>query len=562
MDKERGNDLKHFIMGTAGHKGHGKTALIRALTGTHSSQEIRDARMRFDETLLEIVDLPDESDDFGALTACMADVDMVLLAVAADEGITAQALLHLKIMSLLNLSRCIVVLTKTDQLDAMQLAAAREAVLALYEQGLPRCAPIVEVSASTGAGVEHLVETIVEQCALMPIHRCERPFYMHVSTSFLQASRFFARGIVREGRVCAGDTVMFCPSSEQVRVLAVHEAYGESQAGAGQRVTLELSLPQEDAVFSDTALSAVLPDARADILDVRLMLSPERPHPLAPETEILVYVGTAQTVCRVYLPKNEPLFPGSHGYGQLLPLSPMSALTGEHFVLCLPALDFPVGGGTILDAHVPEIGMQGDWRRAAMRMSCYEHGARDGQLHWEANATICTEEALRRRFIRWSEEEFSRCRDSLLTRGLLVRAGELLLSAQLAGALKGGLIARLTQYHAQNPMGAGLPLSQAYALCPQGLLALCMQDGTVRVANDCLSLPLFYPDNTTYFGQIAEILLCLSKEMGRLPLHELIAQSGLPEREAEIVARHLAQDEKLCLDAETIHYAGEGGCNH
>lgn len=543
--------MKHFVMGTAGHTGHGKTSLIRALTGhppEPPGKRVEYARMRFDETLLDIVD-PPAGGGMEAVLPGVADADMALLAVAADEGVMSQTLEHLRILSLLDVSRCIVVLTKIDQADAEMLELAREEVRGLYNAwGLPVGTPVVEVSAHTGEGMERLLETIVEQCARMPVRRHDRPFYMHVSSLAQRSDGLIAAGTVKEGMVRAGEEIALCPGGEIARVCALQSGGKPLEwAEAGQRVSLQLDTPDGCGIGS-SALSAVLPTVpmAAGPMDVRLIVLPESEASVKHGERVRLYVGTASVACRISLPKEGQLAPGQSGYGQLVPEIPLPALSGERFILQMETSGGLAGGGMILDARAPLLEKEG-WRSASARMSCYEYGGKDGRLHWEASARPCTEPMLRGRFARWSDGEFRRTRDALLAKGLLIRAGDLLLGAQLAGALKGELIGELTRYHAQNPLEQGMPLEIARHICPAGLLELCIRDGTVKASEFCVSLPLFDPRKTRRFWQIASMLMELSRQIGPLNRDELVECSGLPEREAELALLLLEQEGWLDL---------------
>lgn len=543
--------MKYFVMGTAGHAGHGKTALIRALAGAAPETPGRPvglARMRFDETQLDIVDLPGSGTP-EILAAAMADADMALLVVSADEGIKGPTLEHLRILSLLDISRCIVVLTKTDLVDGGRLACIREEISCLPQAwNLPEGTPVVEVSARTGAGVERLLETIIDQCARMPVRRRDRPFYMHVGRVFRDGNRLVAMGTVREGAVRAGEEIMLCPGGEIARICSL-DSGGQrlDAAAAGQRVSAVLA-PAEEWRGEAWSLSAVLPDFAAGPVDVRLTVLPESPRAVAHGMELLLHVGAACVPCAVSLPRGGGVEPGESSYGQLEPLKALPALSGERFLLRFPTGEV-AGGGVILDARAPRRGEK-EWRACSARMSCYEYGGKDGRLHWEASAELCTEAALRERFARWSDEEFRRTRDALLAVGLLVRAGELLLGAQLAGELKGELIDELTRRHAQRPLEPGMPLEEAKRICPGGLLELCIRDGTVRLDGQCVSLPLFDPRKTRRFWQVAPALLECYQREGPMDRMELVARSGLPERDAALASLLLEQDGRITFPGE------------
>lgn len=546
--------MKHFVMGTAGHAGHGKTTLIHALTGSISEPDGPPsgcARMRFDETLLDIVDLSGRG-GLATVAAGMADADMALLVVAADESVMAQTLEHLRVLSLLDISRYIVVLTKTDLADGEMLARARESVRELYSAwGLPVGTPVVEVSSVTGEGLERLLETIVDQCARMPVRRSDRPFYMHTDEMITDACHTVAMGIVREGTLRTGEEVMLCPGGEIARVCALESGGLPLElACAGQRVSVRLdtagSVPGQGS-----ALSAVLPGPAAGPMDVRLIVLPECVRPVEHGARMWLHVGAARVSCLVTMPKEGRLCPGESGYGQLVPETPLPALPGERFVLCFPTGEGLAGGGVILDAHAPERGREG-WRAASARMSCFEYGGKDGRLHWEASARLCTEGMLRERFARWSDGEFRRTRDALLAKGLLVRAGELLLGAQLAGTLKGELISQLTRHHTRQPLESGMPLEEAKRICPGGLLELCIRDGTVRLDDCCVSLPLFDPRKTRRFWQFAPTLLELYKQEGPMERWKLVEMSGLPEHDAELAVALLEEDGRLAFPISGI----------
>lgn len=529
--------MKHLVMGVAGHVDHGKTALIQALTGTDTDRlaeekkrglsiDLGFARMAFDETVLEIVDLPGHAGFLKNMLAGASDADLALLVIAADEGVMPQTLEHLRILSLYHVRRFIVALTKCDLADAEMRGLARMDLESLFHMvcGLPMGTPVIEVSSVTGEGMAELRDAVVRQCAWTPVRQAQRPFYMHIDRAFtVTGSGTVVTGTVREGCVSPGDTIRLCPGGRTARVREV-QGGGKPLAYtcAGQRAALCLpGIPKEEA-GRGMALSADLPQEDWGApFDAHFFVLPESGRRLASGMRVHIHAGTASSVCRVRLLKQEPLLPGCEGYGQLFPESPFPALTGERFVLRFYSPQETMGGGTVLKRGVPP------FRRrfalhAADRMLSYSDSALEWRLYWEADAGTCTEAELRHLFRRWGAEEFVHACRKLEELGLLSRAGDLLLSRARAGFLKGELVEGLSRYHEAHPLQTGMPLAQARKLCPAPLLEQCFWDGTARMEAGCVALPCFSPLHTRRFQELSEPLRAVFQGAG----HRLLTWEG------------------------------------
>ena len=247
--------MKHIIIGTAGHIDHGKTSLIRALTGreTDRLKEEQDRGITIelgftwfdlkDGTRCGVIDVPGHEKFIQQMVSGVCGMDMVLLVVAADEGIMPQTREHLDILSLLGIENCIVVLTKCDLVDEDWISMVKEDIREEFRGTMLEKAKIVEVSTKTGAGIDGCKDAILEMVKTLPEKSPSGLPRLPIDRIFsLQGLGTIITGTLISGTLTKGDGVEIYPKRLPVRIrnIQVHEQDAE-QAVAGQRVALNLT---------------------------------------------------------------------------------------------------------------------------------------------------------------------------------------------------------------------------------------------------------------------------------------------------------------------------------
>jgi selenocysteine-specific elongation factor len=358
-----------LVLGTAGHIDHGKTALVRALTGVDCDRlpeekargitiELGFAPLDLDDgTRLSVVDVPGHERLVRTMVAGASGIDLVLLVVAADEGVMPQTREHLAICELLALERGVVALTKDDLVDRAMAQRSEDAVRALLEPGPLAQAPIVRVSATAGTGVAEL------RAALGAVARDARARTARSGPPRLGVDRVFTMrgfgtvvtGTLVGGTLRAGDAVELWPSGRGARVRGV-ESHGEAVAVAapGARTAVNLSGVEVADVARGDLLAAADALAPTLVFDARVRWLAGGP-PLAERTSVELLAGTAERRARVSPIGVAAIEPGGAGFARVhVDGAPLALLPGDRFVLRgFAAGGATQGGGFVLDVAPP-----------------------------------------------------------------------------------------------------------------------------------------------------------------------------------------------------------------
>jgi selenocysteine-specific elongation factor len=355
--------MNHVIMGTAGHVDHGKTALIRALTGiecdTHKEEKSRGITINLGFAHLGlssggsigIVDVPGHKDFVHTMVGGASGIDVALLVVAADSGVMPQTREHLQIMDMLGIKRGIVALTKTDLVEADICEMAVEEVSDLLVGTFLEDSPIVRVSSVTGRGLEELRDCI-EQVASMVTDRPRGEVLRMFVDRIFTVSGFgtVVTGTVSSGSLKTGGTAFVLPGNgKELRVRRL-ERHGEEvqEVVAGDRasmnlVGLELSDFQRGMIVSDRILRAT------DMLDVKLQLF-RHSRGFKLWSHALFHLGTFEGPARIHLIDRDRIAGGDNTIAQAHLERPVVAQHGDRFVVRSSSGDITLGGGEIIDA--------------------------------------------------------------------------------------------------------------------------------------------------------------------------------------------------------------------
>jgi selenocysteine-specific elongation factor len=367
-----------MIIGTAGHIDHGKTTLVRALTGVDTDR-LKEEKERgisielgyaytplHNGEVLGFVDVPGHERLVHTMVAGACGIDFALLVVAADDGVMPQTREHLAILELLGISRGAVALTKVDRADRQRLQEVRAEVRDVL-QHTPLCsAPIFPVNgtAADDPGTVALRQHLHETAGHMPVRHDDGLFRLAVDRVFtLPGHGTVVAGTVFSGQVSVGDTVLLMPRTLPVRVRSIHAQNRASECGrAGQRCALNLASVEKSAISRGDWLGdpRVLVSTRR--IDARMCLLTASGSRLATWSSIHVHIGTAHCPARVVLLESEHLSAGESARVQLVFETATCALPGDRFIVRDAQAAHTIGGGVVLDPLAPSRRRRSDER--------------------------------------------------------------------------------------------------------------------------------------------------------------------------------------------------------
>jgi len=357
--------MKHIIIGTAGHIDHGKTTLIKALTGretdTLKEEKERGISINLGFTFFDlpsgkragIVDVPGHERFIKNMLAGVSGIDMVLLVIAADEGVMPQTKEHLNILSLLDVKKGIVVVTKKDMVDEEWLEVVIEDIREYLKGTFLENADLIPVSSLTRDGLDRLVECIDRLSEEVVEKDTDNCFRLPVDRAF-SVSGFgtVVTGTVISGKISEGDKVEIYPSlvETKVRNIEVHDTPVKT-AYAGQRLAINLSnikvgeVKRGDVVAEKGSMDVSM------MIDCRLVYLKDAPRPLENRDRVRVYHGTSEILGRVVLLDREVVNPGDSALIQIRLEGPIAAQRGDKYVIRAYSPMITIGGGTIIDPN-------------------------------------------------------------------------------------------------------------------------------------------------------------------------------------------------------------------
>jgi len=348
--------VRRVLVGTAGHIDHGKSTLVRALTGTDPDRlpeekargitiELGFAHAAWDDTMFSFVDVPGHEKFVKTMVAGAQGVDLVLFAVASDDSVMPQTREHLDILKLLGVGAGVIARTKSDLADVDTGALVEDEIRALVRGSFLANAPLVAVSAVTGAGLDALKAALTRAArALVRQDRTKRVPRLFLDRAFtMKGFGPVVTGTLDGGRFAAEETLTLFPEQQDVRVRRI-EVHGEErkEAWAGERTSLNLAGVELLTLHRGQALAARGGLEPSSVLTAEVTWLPSVRSPIADGARLRVHLGTADVAGRVHVL--------SGGFAQITLESPLPARPGDRFVLRRPSPVETVGGGRVLDA--------------------------------------------------------------------------------------------------------------------------------------------------------------------------------------------------------------------
>ena len=356
-----------MIVATAGHIDHGKTLLVKTLTGVDTDRlpEEKARGISIDlgfaylplpnGELIGFVDVPGHERFVRNMLAGVCGIDYALLVVAADDGVMPQTLEHLNILNLLHIQRGAVVITKIDRVDEARVKQVAEHVSALLSTTQLAGATVMPVSAISGAGINDLRDMLKAVAASAPSRAsADQHFRYAIDRAFTVAgSGTVVTGTVFNGRVAPGDKLVLSPAGNEVRVRGIQiQGKAAQQASAGQRCALNLTGTDLEAVSrGDWVLAPAIHHPTQRIAGRVSVLASET-QALKHWTPVHLHLATADVTARIAIRRGESIAPGASAMVQLQLDHPVGALHGDRFILRDQSATRTIGGGVVLDPFV------------------------------------------------------------------------------------------------------------------------------------------------------------------------------------------------------------------
>jgi selenocysteine-specific elongation factor len=359
----------HVVVGTAGHIDHGKTSLVKALTGIDTDR-LPEEKARgitidlgfafLEETsdlTIEIVDVPGHERFVKNMLAGVGGIDLALLVVAADEGVMPQTREHLAICSLLRIRAGLIALTKVDMVEADWLELVADDVSRLVQGTFLESAPVLPVSAKTGQGLAELRQALGTLAAAVPTRSMDQLPRLPIDRVFtIRGFGTVVTGTLTAGQLQVDDRVEVFPAGAQAKIrgLQVHGRPVE-RAVAGQRTAVNLQSLERAAIDRGNVLGLAGALVASSLVDGTLELLEEAPRPLRSRDRVRFHTGTAEVMARVLLLDRPELVPGESAFARIRLEEPVVAMPRDRFVVRSYSPVVTVGGGTLLDIDPPRV---------------------------------------------------------------------------------------------------------------------------------------------------------------------------------------------------------------
>ena len=362
---------RDLILGTAGHIDHGKTSLVKALTGIDCDRlpeekargitiDIGFAHLQLGDTRLGIVDVPGHERFIKNMLAGATGIDLVVLIVAADDSVMPQTREHLEILKLLGIHRGVIALTKADLVDETTREVVELEVRDLVKDSFLADAPIVPTSAHTGQGIDELKAAITAAAGMISRTESREQFRLAIDRAFtVQGHGTVVTGSVTSGTVAVGDELEWHKldgTSDRVRVRGLNN-HGQQveSAGRGQRAAINLAGVPHEQVVRGQELASPEYLRPSKVLTVRLNSSPAFRRPIKHRLPARLHIGTAEVMATVSLLDCDQIEPGQWGLAQLFLEHPVTAVWGQPFVLRESSAEHTLGGGQVLQPVAAKI---------------------------------------------------------------------------------------------------------------------------------------------------------------------------------------------------------------
>lgn len=463
--------MKSIIVGTAGHIDHGKTALVRALTGVDADRlpeekrrgitiDIGFADLDLGDVRIGFVDVPGHERFVKNMLAGAHGIDLVALVIAADESVMPQTREHFDICRLLGVSRGVVVLTKKDLVDAELLDLARAEAEELVKGSFLEGAPVIAVSSRTGEGIDELKNALRESALQLDPRSHDFIARLPMDRAFtMKGFGAVVTGTLIAGEIHEGDELELLPAFTRVRVRGV-QVHGSSvkQASAGQRTAINLGGVEATALERGLVLAESGRLASTQVLDASLQLLESAPRALRSRQRVRVHIGAAEVLARVrVLESRGEIAAGGSGYVQLRLETPIVGVFGDRFIVRAYSPPVTIGGGAILDPFATRHRARdfAEVQSSLDHLSQGDNAARVSQFVINAGVVGLRVEDIAARTA-WRDEVIAIALNEATGGGSILNIEGTFVARAAFAALEQKVVAEVTAHHQREPLARGL----------------------------------------------------------------------------------------------------------
>lgn len=534
MQVVRSGVMKNIIIGTAGHIDHGKTTLIKALTGRNTDRWEEEQRRGITIDLgftyfdlpsgdrAGIIDVPGHERFINNMVAGVVGMDMVLLVIAADEGIMPQTREHMDILNLLGIEKSIIVLNKCDLVDGEWMELVEEEVKEELEGTFLEHAPVVKVSAATGEGLEVLIDTIsqmtsdekmTKDISTIPRLPIDRAFTLSGFGTIIT-------GTLVSGTITKDDLLEMYPIGKECKIRSI-QVHGQDrkECYAGQRVAINLSNVKKREIKRGCVLAPPNSMKNTDLLDVRLNVLESSMRVLTNHTRLHFFTGTSEILCRAVLLDKEEIGPGESGYVQLRLEEEIAVRRGDKFVVRFYSPMETIGGGVILE---PNPGVKKRFQENVIEeLKRKESGSSADviELHVRERADTLITTAELAKLTALSIDEVQEDISELLSQGLVqvfaMRKDTYVWHAESIRAAKQTLDKALREYEEKYPYRYGMKKAEVQMTYFQKIkpnvfdkiVEMLIEEGCLKRVDEFLCTPQYQVKKDTRYDKVSGILL-------------------------------------------------------
>ena len=571
--------MEQLIIGTAGHVDHGKTVLIKALTGvdTDRLEEEKKRGISIDlgfapfklpgGRLAGIVDVPGHEKFIHNMLAGAAGLDLVLLVVDATEGVMPQTKEHLDILQLLGINCGIVVVTKIDLVDEEWQDLVVEDLRGELEGTFLENAPVHPVSAVEGRGIEELKALIDQMTAAIEPRSSSGPLRLPIDRSFI-ISGFgtVVTGTLIQGTVKVGETVEIVPPGIEARVrnIQVHASDVE-KAVAGTRVALNLSGLEKSQVLRGSVVSNPGYYSQTGLLDLSVELLPHASRKIKNLDPVHFFLGTARSVARLVLLDKEELLPGEQGLVQCRLDHLLVAERGDPFVIRSYSPMTTIGGGMVLDPYpkrhrrfrTPVIDNLNQLRKAP------SEGGDRAFLKSKLNEIIIADSKKLAKETRLAVDKVDAIMEEMIKNGEVTRLGKSYINNNNLEHWEKHLIEQLQKYHKTVPLRRGISRARLHGFLPSAfgqkeydsLLDKLQKNEYIKIIEDLISLSEFEPQPSKEEEKYISTLLDQYRSAGLQPpgIKDVFEKSGVPIIRKEELYYYMVNNNLLIKISEDLY---------